>query len=1079
MGDESPGQSEVVCTACGESFQNERANEEPFGEVECPSCGERVILTGATSPPGGESRPGDHGFKRSEAPTERVDAPGAEGEPTEVLAEAEDSTDEHSEEEAIFEDNVETAKVSPFDADEGSEGGGEENVDGHEAGAEEMPEKTVEAGLAEISEGEFNSMEELREASSTSDEDADDSHEGSTSSEEEERHFEGEDTSKDQDSLERARKKSAEWKAQSEEESEGDADSLLEEMSYSQFESAEEERDDDSSPDFEGSSRDEQLAEEERPEFHGPDVGTPEQGRGFDDEALQERETAVKKSLSERSDLEAALQNGDIDGLEGDEGEEAASQADLGDPQKTPAVGMDKIAENISEVLAEEDDPNNIGRREEGGEQEGMGEESREDEPATTPSSGLEKAMEKRVDAELGENTEAAIDDAIRESFERGDDEEAEESLGEESSIPSPDEVAADEDEENESGSPVPPDLPPLPNTGSAGSKPKTPDAGSEKRSNSPLEVEPAAVEFPEDESDVGAPKEEASPPTAEDLLTEDEDSEPGVESVETGATEKDVPAEAEGDDRSPKSDEAAGGEETRDSESDSGRENPSASGKRAKPDAGATAETAAATSSGGDGGGLSRSLAIVFPAVVLVAAVVAVLFNPGGLLPESVVLISSNTSEAGPSFEFTSGEDESASRAVKEARSALYGAMEFDPSDAEVQKASAERLVKQERFVPASRVFGLLWEERRDDAEFTKDYLDVLGRAGRHARLREVALEAHQEHGSSAGFGEKYRASLKDDPELQSNEMTSIDELEGVDVIRRAEEVDFDGFVLVGLDGQPRYLFEPAESDARRWRDDIAAWRLCQILVCGFEIPRTRPARISRSSFKKRLKGESTESVLSELHWVEEKGLDGEKRPFVHGALRDWPGDLTRWPIEKTGLWRDWLSVHSEEDLLDQPLEESLSGLENFGDGSLYEALTSGSDEASTRSMAAGLSRVISFDFLTNNWERFAEPESAYGSQNHYADGRFVTIHTETVFQRRDSTRVKGRFRWMSRFSRDFVDSARLLDSEEDAELLYPEPSGLERAKLEVFWDQHDAFLARVDDLIESHGRDSVLTFE
>jgi hypothetical protein len=92
--------------------------------------------------------------------------------------------------------------------------------------------------------------------------------------------------------------------------------------------------------------------------------------------------------------------------------------------------------------------------------------------------------------------------------------------------------------------------------------------------------------------------------------------------------------------------------------------------------------------------------------------------------------------------------------------------------------------------------------------------------------------------------------------------------------------------------------------------------------------------------------------------------------------------------------------------------------------------------------------------------------------------DGRLVSVTNAAAFQPRESNRVRGRFGWTSRFSADFVDSVRRLERDKVDPVLFPDATRAERARLEVFWDQRDKFLTRVDAVVDRRSKESVLPF-
>ncbi len=418
---------------------------------------------------------------------------------------------------------------------------------------------------------------------------------------------------------------------------------------------------------------------------------------------------------------------------------------------------------------------------------------------------------------------------------------------------------------------------------------------------------------------------------------------------------------------------------------------------------------------------------------------------------------------------------------ALDQALATVDEATRVDIDDPERQLEVAERLLERGDARSASRIYDVLWRQNsRDDLSFLRTYLDILQRAGRPQRRRAMAIEAIQRADEPRAQIETFRASLERDDVLQSYDPVELDRRDELATIRSANEIDFEGLVVTDGEDRRQFLFTPATEWRRHWRDDVAAWRFCRIIVCSFDIPRTQPARISRTAFRERFAGDLDEATIeSRWRWVEREGPDGEMRRYLYGSLRDWPGDVVRWPIETFEVWRPWLEADGDPSRLEQPIREAVAGFQSRQDGRLHRALLDELDSGSVRPHAAQLSDIVVFDYLTNHWGRFQDDKTRYGTANHFRDGTFVTMRTETVFQPRKSRRVRGRFQWISRFRRDTVTALRHLDRDQVSSLLYPEPSTLEREKLEIVWEQHRDLLDRVDRLIERHSESAVLAFE
>jgi hypothetical protein len=420
---------------------------------------------------------------------------------------------------------------------------------------------------------------------------------------------------------------------------------------------------------------------------------------------------------------------------------------------------------------------------------------------------------------------------------------------------------------------------------------------------------------------------------------------------------------------------------------------------------------------------------------------------------------------------------------AIGAAQQALQTALEIDPSSTEAQLTTARRLTENEEWQSAATLWTYLWEhgdrESIFDTEVTSSYLDVLSEAGRFVQLRAVALDASQRFSDSSTFVDRFRGSIDADPGLDSLEPVTLGSIEGITSIADPENSDMPGLALRDESGHVSRIFMPERdwnSAGRHWRDAVALWRLCRIVPCGFQVPQTRAARVSRSTLEE-LASPHIRSLdeAAGASFVWSKGSDGE---VLKGAVVDWPGGLKRWPIEAFEVWRPWLDADNSPSNLDRPVSEAFAPFADIADG--YDAAAvAGAGDASLREVSRQLSQLLLTDFLLNNWGRFASQTDEFGSRSHMADGRFVTVRTDTVFQLRNSTRVKGRFRWTSRFSRDAVDAIEMLERGDLVDHLFPATRPVDRNKIEILWNQRDRALERVDSLVERHGRDPVFVFE
>lgn len=418
---------------------------------------------------------------------------------------------------------------------------------------------------------------------------------------------------------------------------------------------------------------------------------------------------------------------------------------------------------------------------------------------------------------------------------------------------------------------------------------------------------------------------------------------------------------------------------------------------------------------------------------------------------------------------------------AIDSASSALASALQVDPNDPELQASLAGSLAEAGEHAKAARVLGILWPKSKGDPDFVAEFASELIKAGQFGRAVDVAV--HGLNLTRAGkrgerehdFVEIYEEAIDKNPELGAYHTIDLKRGEHADSAQLALRGERPRRVVVELRAEqaPTFQFNPSQKNWERdWRASIAAWRLCEVMVCNFDLPRTRPARVDRATFQSLLGDEDSDVDLSGLNWVRESGEE-----YLYGALVDTTEGAARFPVESTSLWRSWLVADSSADL-DQLTAQALLPLKDSRP-ELYEPLAAALGDTALGQTAAQLSTILLFDFLTNNWDRFRRDSEDWGAHLGLRDGRLISTVNVTTFQPRSSTRVKGRFGWTSRFSRDTVTSLRLLERETLGPLLFPKASGVEKAAINVFWEQHAQALGRIERLVESRGSDQILAFE
>jgi hypothetical protein len=423
---------------------------------------------------------------------------------------------------------------------------------------------------------------------------------------------------------------------------------------------------------------------------------------------------------------------------------------------------------------------------------------------------------------------------------------------------------------------------------------------------------------------------------------------------------------------------------------------------------------------------------------------------------------------------------------AVFAARYAVsFAAISSDPSDPDAQRRAIDALLQDGHAAAAARIARASWVDDPVDPDRTVLLVDTLAAAGHHDLARRLALHGLAAHPAHAELTRAFNASIRDDPYLHVTPRTLAVDLP-VDRIRKLGGGKSISFRLDQGD-ETAYAFKPSQREWELgWRAEVAAWALCEALPCGFRVPLNLPARISREDFERLYSMDEAKqrayaaARFDALEWVREPGPDGVERDYLYGTAKVWTPGFVDWPIEYTDLWEPWLSNASSPRLLEQPVTQALWGLRQKPNGMRrWRILTRRAADVPTRELARQLSNVLSFDYLTNNWDRFSTAEDFYGVNNQFLDGAFLSLDNGAAFHTLKRLDVRQRFRLVERFDAHLVRALRALDRDAISAALFPDPSEEADTRLRVFWEQRASYLERVDALVEARGERAALPFD
>jgi hypothetical protein len=384
-------------------------------------------------------------------------------------------------------------------------------------------------------------------------------------------------------------------------------------------------------------------------------------------------------------------------------------------------------------------------------------------------------------------------------------------------------------------------------------------------------------------------------------------------------------------------------------------------------------------------------------------------------------------------------------------------------------------------------------WQEAIDSA---RGHVAEASRADTFARAllaeerfelaRELLIEAMVATSVRPHLKEAFNEALAADPALRQEVVTlGVDEkIDSIRALGGGHSVT----LRMTQRGQNAFAYKPAQQawgfDGHGWRVEVAAYLLCELISCPFEVPLNRPARISREHFEElygRIDGDWQATYterFEELVWEEEAGPDGVRREYLYGTLKDWVPRFVDWPIEYTDVWEDWLDVRFHPANLDEPFADALAPLEEHADGAFYDKILAEDSQPQLRDVARQISALLVFDYVTHNFDRFSSKPEYYGVNNQYADGTFISLDNGAAFPLKALEDMDPRIELTTRFSHRMLTALRALSADAVDEILFPDASSVERRRLELFWQQRDKLMQRVDALIAHYGEERVFEF-
>lgn len=280
--------------------------------------------------------------------------------------------------------------------------------------------------------------------------------------------------------------------------------------------------------------------------------------------------------------------------------------------------------------------------------------------------------------------------------------------------------------------------------------------------------------------------------------------------------------------------------------------------------------------------------------------------------------------------------------------------------------------------------------------------------------------------------------------------------------------------------DGKTVAAFKPLQSRYQsNYRSEIAAYRLCPVMKCGFDVPKNFHIYFDFKEFSG-LYARNKANLPKEFKEIlPTKTPDQAYR--VDGTYKEWIPDYAAYPIEITSIWQPWLNPGTTREALQEPVEAALEGVKKRCPGCppFTPKLDKHIQGVTKYDLARQISNLIVFDFLINNWDRFSGLKSLYGVNCQFANGRFMSIDNGASFSQTPNPKPKKNLHRIQRFSKLTYDAILAFDKGKLLEYLFQEPTVFERQKFETFWNQRQAYLDYVQSCIEKNGESETFFFE
>ncbi|MBQ9815961.1 MAG: hypothetical protein IJM59_00620 [Proteobacteria bacterium] len=367
---------------------------------------------------------------------------------------------------------------------------------------------------------------------------------------------------------------------------------------------------------------------------------------------------------------------------------------------------------------------------------------------------------------------------------------------------------------------------------------------------------------------------------------------------------------------------------------------------------------------------------------------------------------------------------------------------------------------------------------EVKEDPGQVIESAQKLQQEGQYDEALRLLLNAQFKSGALQELENAYQEAIRNHPQLnaQPKQLIPGQDLTGMKRLGGGSSLVY----KFTKDKQTIAAFKPFQKRFQsNYRSEIAAYRLCPVMKCAFDIPVNVPIYFDYKDFSS-LYGRNAANPKEEFAEIIPTHLPGDIHR-VEGTFKEWIPEFADFPIEFSFIWKPWLNPGTDKSELAKPVSDLLPQIakKHKGGDKFAAKLAPHVQNLSQYDLARQISNLLVFDFLINNWDRFSGSPSLFGVNCQIAHGRFMSIDNGAGFAKTPNSKPEKHLHEITRFSRLTYTAISNFQKEPLLNYLFPDATDFEKEKFETFWQQRQKYLDYVKKCINDNGEAETFFFE